>query len=144
MTDKLKLVAMRGWNAYHEGIGSTSACAIGNDRGDVVAMAVTRGDGWDVPSAAPMARRVVACWNACAGIPTKQLENDFAKGYQPWGDVQNLREQRDQLLAALQDLLDLAVGHDLPCSDTERIAAREAIAKALGTEWSQQQPSSHG
>ncbi len=37
------------------------------------------------------------------------------------------------LLEALQDLLDLAVGHDLPCSDPERIAAREAIAKALGT-----------
>lgn len=39
-----------------------------------------------------------------------------------------------ELLEALQDLLDLAVGHDLPCSDPERLAAREAIAKALGTE----------
>lgn len=45
------------------------------------------------------ARRIVACWNACAGLPTEQLE------LLPHGGVINataaLLWQRDELLAAL-------------------------------------------
>lgn len=48
------------------------------------------------------ARRIVACVNACAGLPTEQLEAS------PLGGVLNgvagLIAQRDQLLAALQDV----------------------------------------
>lgn len=39
------------------------------------------------------ARRLVACWNACDGIGTEELEA---------GSIQKLREQRDELLAALK------------------------------------------
>lgn len=39
------------------------------------------------------ARRLVACWNACDGISTEELED---------GAIQKLREQRDELLFVLK------------------------------------------
>ena len=49
------------------------------------------------------ARRIVACVNACAGLPTEQLESS------PLGGVLNgvagLIAQRDELLAALEGVL---------------------------------------
>lgn len=70
------------------------------------------------------ARRLVACWNACDGIITEELEA---------GAIQKLREQHDELLAALRGMLD---AHAVPSSICkERHAydeARSAIAKAEG------------
>lgn len=49
------------------------------------------------------ARRLVACWNACIGIPTEYVE--AATGV---GDISAFRQrtaaERDELLAALRDL----------------------------------------
>ena len=49
------------------------------------------------------ARRIIACVNACAGLPTEQLESS------PLGGVLNgvagLIAQRDELLAALEGVL---------------------------------------
>ena len=50
------------------------------------------------------ARRLVACWNACDGIPTKWLEGGAA-------DIleysKALKAQRDELLAALERMCEL-------------------------------------
>jgi len=48
------------------------------------------------------ARRIVACVNACAGIPTEALEgaNTLNEVYQ------KLAQQRDELLAALKEFLE--------------------------------------
>ncbi|MBS3998131.1 MAG: hypothetical protein KGZ67_12525 [Hydrogenophaga sp.] len=72
------------------------------------------------------ARRIVACWNACKGISTAQLENE-----QPSADLflTALRavRQREDLLEALQGLLNA-----LPSATTHPAikAARAAIASA--------------
>ncbi len=78
-------------------------------------------------------RRQAACWNACTGIPTEQLESDFAQGYEPWGEVQHLSKQRDHLLAALR-LAVLQNSHDMLLTGEEIRFCESTIAKALGTE----------
>ena len=128
MTDKFELVPMGEWIAYHGGTGSNSACAIGNSEGEVVAIAVTRGGGFHPPEATPIARRIVACCNACTGIPTEQLESDFAQGYEPWGDVQHLRAQRDDLLSALSEMVERFSPNAWGSDDNRRDALNEAQA----------------
>lgn len=49
-------------------------------------------------------RRLVACWNACIGQSTESLEADFSQGYQPWGHVILLGEEREKLLGKIRDL----------------------------------------
>lgn len=79
------------------------------------------------------ARRLVACWNACEGIedpenviPQLRRANDLVQQLEP------LRIQRDELLAALRDIETFmgADFDDLPMGKQ----AREAIAKATGGE----------
>lgn len=52
------------------------------------------------------ARRIVACVNACAGIPTDALDG----GSDEYADLSlmigTLSDQRDELLAALKEVLD--------------------------------------
>ena len=53
------------------------------------------------------ARRVVACINACAGIPTDHLElcgEDFLGHYTEMREVEKLVFQRDELLKAMKKL----------------------------------------
>jgi hypothetical protein len=52
------------------------------------------------------ARRLVACWNACEGVPTEVLEAQQAGGL-PWSVADQIeqRVQRDELLAALKQAL---------------------------------------
>ena len=91
------------------------------------------------------ARRVVACVNACAGIPTYQLtaENDIPTNL---GEVIDaIRDQRDILLAALDRLAFAAECRDNTTGDQCRLIevraelaaaaanARAAIAAATGT-----------
>lgn len=75
----------------------------------------------------PDARRIVACVNACRGLPTDELEQKgvvAAVGTQLLG----LESQRDELLAALEEI----AGCD-PCHQSSAGAiARAAIAKAKG------------
>ena len=56
------------------------------------------------------ARRLVACWNACEGIATDELEEIARTGGMlgPREDVAKIAEQRDELREALQALVDAA------------------------------------
>jgi hypothetical protein len=73
------------------------------------------------------ARRIVACVNACAGIPTEDLER--------WGtslitkiqedNIARLTKQRDELVAALEELL---YAH----TDKAMRMANEALASVKG------------
>ncbi len=52
------------------------------------------------------ARRIVACVNACAGIPTDDLERCPSGGLFHLADMANeVVKQRDELLAALEDAM---------------------------------------
>lgn len=89
------------------------------------------------------ARRIVACVNACTDIPTEQLEsigNIAPYGFSLRGIAQ-LKQQRDDVLEALRDLLENVSGivpdkncscHMAPpCNDcVEWGALRESIALA--------------
>ena len=75
------------------------------------------------------ARRIVACVNACAGIPTELLEagNGVADA------VRHFQIQRDELLAALKEISQIANkmdGQDWDEIEAARIIANSAIAKA--------------
>lgn len=79
------------------------------------------------------ARRIVACVNACAGLPAEQLE------VSPLGGVLNgvagLIAQRDELLAALEIIVasEEFHGDSFVCDFvTLQGVARAAIAKAKG------------
>ena len=76
-------------------------------------------------------RRIVACVNACRTRTTEQLEMDDLEGYEPWGHVEHLRQQRNELLAALEHL-----HHNAKASGAEMglalDVAEEAIVKAKG------------
>jgi uncharacterized protein (DUF1810 family) len=57
------------------------------------------------------ARRLVACWNACEGIPTDWMEKHAfgsidATLQSAMSQVADARAQRDQLLAALRNYVD--------------------------------------
>ena len=54
--------------------------------------------------AAANARRLVACWNACEGVPTELLELHGAKMIPPELPYAALEAQRDELLAELEAL----------------------------------------
>ena len=64
----------------------------------------------DVEEAEANARRLVACWNACEGIATDELEEIARTGGMlgPREDVAKIAEQRDELREALQALVDAA------------------------------------
>lgn len=51
------------------------------------------------------ARRIVACVNACAGIPNDQLECDNIEFVRIFNERNTLNKQRDELLAACQGLM---------------------------------------
>jgi len=87
------------------------------------------------------ARRIVACVNACEGLAAEYLENvglpEFA-GKTLCADmvqqeIDRVTAQRDQLLAALDTLVE---AHVAECSDTDRrwalVDARLAIAAVKG------------
>lgn len=78
------------------------------------------------------ARRVVACWNACAGIMTEQLEIEPYIGSVSYKMRMQAEKRRDELLAALQELADRVEEYiilgDQSTPDTSR--ARAAIARA--------------
>ena len=72
------------------------------------------------------ARRIVACVNACAGLPTEQLESSPPGGI--LNGVAGLITQRDELLAALEFVMS-AHGEQL---DSAFAQAQNAISKAKG------------
>ena len=96
----------------------------------------------DVEQEGANARRLVACWNACDGIPTEVLEHYYGDkgGLDAALDEASLRDhttaaqQRDELLAALRRLSFAALCRDStmgdPCRLIEVKAELAAAAKA--------------
>ena len=81
------------------------------------------------------ARRIVACVNACAGLPTEQLESSPPGGI--LNGVAGLIAQRNELLAALEIIAasEEFHGDSFVCDfGTLQGVARAAIAKAKGGE----------
>lgn len=78
-------------------------------------------------------RRIVACVNACAGISTDNLE--INRPVKWLADQYNATiKQRDDLLAALQDMLQVMEQHEQlsGCDCSTGDAARAAIASVNG------------
>jgi hypothetical protein len=81
----------------------------------------------EVDSCEANARRIVACVNACAGMPTDVLEDKSILKASA-----EIMQQRDELLSALESLLYEVERGMLPNSGPAQDIAREAIAKAAG------------
>ena len=62
-------------------------------------------------------RRLVACWNACDGLPTKKLED--VRDWEKAGieTANTLRKERDELLAVLKKV-------DVICDESKSILAK--------------------
>lgn len=81
------------------------------------------------------ARRLLACWNACDGVSTENLEaNDSVKAL---ADNYNaIKAQRDELLGALKGLLEVAdfISENVPGAGWRMAQhkARAVINKAEG------------
>lgn len=109
----------------------------------------------DDDTAIPDARRIVACVNACRGLPTDELEQkglvaavgtqlietdrqcdelrqerqrEHALRVRLTGELEVASQQRDELLAALDEISKLPSYRQDECSEM----ARDAIAKANG------------
>lgn len=57
------------------------------------------------------ARRIVACVNACAGIPNDQLECDEPTFVRIFNERNTLNKQRDELLAILEGIESVTPNH---------------------------------
>lgn len=81
--------------------------------------------------AAANARRIVACVNACEGVPIEVLEARQVGGL-PWNvaDQIDILAERHDLLEALQGLMDPAANEDGEWYREARAKALSAIAKA--------------
>lgn len=81
-------------------------------------------------------RRIVACVNACAGIPTEEMEpGEYERHIIETGlEIGRLTAQRDELLSTLKSLMD-AAGQWTERSEALQLAHFQAhivIAKARG------------
>lgn len=117
--------------------GSTKAWTYAKDANktgwtlDVFDLAETGDPSTDYETAKANARRIVACVNACEGISTHDIE---ALGLQLSG-TPDLRQQRDELLAALirlRDCPDVQMEGTEPETDAARLQANAAVAKCKG------------
>ena len=81
------------------------------------------------------ARRIVACVNACAGIPNEVLSAVGAFGGFSRDDmVQHVTKQRDMLIEALEHLyLDFERTREWGCLPISMVKARSAIASVKET-----------
>ena len=76
-----------------------------------------------LPNKANNARRIVACVNTCAGIPTDEIEKNGLPLYMH----ESLTKQRDELLAALREIVS---DGDYTAPEIMTRIAKAAIAKA--------------
>lgn len=67
------------------------------------------------------ARRLAACWNACTGVETELLESYSAP-------FSKLREQRDELLSAIKNVLVATDSRDIDAMHVALGGARVAVA----------------
>lgn len=98
-----------------------------------------------------IARRLVACWNACEGVSTDDIEaisrNTGPLLANKLAEVDSLRihsVQRDELLAALERTVEYHVPKVNPLSDAADLSARAAIAKVKGSHAWKTGPADHG
>jgi len=75
------------------------------------------------------ARRIVACVNACAGMPTWKLERDGLPSVREYLDME---AQRDQLRAALESIVDQHKIPSIGASEWLREYVRAALAATEG------------
>lgn len=73
------------------------------------------------------ARRLVACWNACEGLPTAWIEGGAADILE---HAKSLKSQRDGLLEALKKINGMCAAPPDFSDATIQEVARAAIAKA--------------
>lgn len=75
-----------------------------------------------------IARRMVACWNACEGLDTELLENIAMTGglVERFALINQTEQQRDDLLAAAKNLRDVKGRHHSEQAFNELV---ETIAK---------------
>ncbi len=96
----------------------------------------------DYGTAEANARRIVACVNACAGIPTDQLESGEARYVRnELADIYALEKRRDELLAALEkgghslreiSLWDKTTAKDVAMAKAAYAEVKAAIASVKG------------
>ena len=82
-------------------------------------------------------RRVAACWNACEGISTDELEEIASTGGMlgPREDVARIAKQRDELLEAMKTFVSATItdtGQIIGLMREDFDKARTAILKATG------------
>lgn len=114
--------------------GDSGSVAFSNEIGAAVAEDCPHGDISKVLGRQNI-RRLVACWNACDGLPTDLLEDDSIMKIEGL-----IRRERDELLEALKVIIELNVQHAIDqygdALKAEQMAcvrvARAAIAKATG------------
>lgn len=102
----LKLAEQCPWTVDHEDGHDSTTQSIATETGRTVVLVVN--DDTRRPMAMheaeldANARRLVACWNACEGLPT-----DFIEGrrFADLEIVMDVQRQRDDLLAALEHLV---------------------------------------
>ena len=80
----------------------------------------------EIGSAIANSRRIVACANACAGIPTAELETAGRLSNAEESTLRRLKKQRDELLAAAQKALD-------ECCDLASTPAGNALEAAISS-----------
>lgn len=88
------------------------------------------------------ARRLVACWNACEGLPTEKLEISpiFDVAMEAKRHLESVEKQRDELLKALKMVSRTLDEHEKGLMGNQftyeykewSLAVRAAIAKAEG------------
>ena len=114
---------------------------IDDARGESVAMMLADDD-HDEQRGLDNARRIVACVNACAGIPTDQLESGEARYVRnELADIYALEKRRDELLAALEkgghslreiSLWDKTTAKDVAMAKAAYAEVKAAIASVKG------------
>lgn len=125
MAETARLIA-KSWTSH----ANTTLGYVGAD-GHFVAIGDIEGHGHAPEESEVFARRLAACWNACDGIQTNELEHIANTGGMlgPREDVARIASQRDELLAELEKI---ATSVDI---DTLRAAidcARAALSKVKG------------
>ena len=108
-TQKLHATSDPGiWNVSTDELGLSSYRAIADESGSVIALVVSHDRGsWTNSDPEPNARRLVAAWNACGGIPADDLEACPEGGLFHLADQANqLAKERDSLRAVNAELLE--------------------------------------
>ena len=118
------------WNVSCDANGTSCHQTLRTANGVIVGFVVDHRRDYSEPDTRASARRLVACWNACEGLPTEVLEHAASTGDSLGGHIK-LTAQRDELLAALKRVVQADDACVLRQEDIER--ARAAIAKAEGT-----------